>query len=1042
MTNRKTTPTPFNKKLVLNQYILSLFDVKDFRRLASYIDNLRFEEISEDKVSQFCQHLPNAFGSNAVIDVDTLRQYDANITAHTKKMKNSEGAPIKWKYFQYLALLFTEIYLDRYFNHREELIVALNAYLPRINNNLPPKEQLSEFTEDDLRRIAFWSATGSGKTLIMHMNIRQMQHYLKKEKREGDFNRILLVTPNAGLSKQHLKEMEYSGIEAAIFSKNIAPMLKDEVIIIEITKFEGKDGKETVSVDSFEQNNFVLIDEGHRGSSGDKWSEHRRKLAKKGFAIEYSATLGQAAANKNKPEIAKSYAKSILFDYSYQHFYRDGYGKDCRIFNLRESQDDEMQELYLTAYMLSFYQQKKLFADDKARAQEFNIESPLCVFVGNSVNATKTQRDREMSDVLNILLFLSQLTSPNNKSTVIKRIEQIVNGTSPLMKATRAHIFNNAFTHLIGVAPTEIYNDMLQKVFNASTGAALHIDELKGADGEIALSLGTNNKDFGVINVGEANKFCNLCDKQEELVVSSRNFTGSLFQNINTPNSNLHMLIGSKRFSEGWNSWRVSTMGMMNVGKSEGSQVIQLFGRGVRLRGYNRCLKRHTFVQHDYNPSKNDKLAVLETLNIFGVDADYMDQFKEYLKNEGVPTGAMVEISVPAIKQLKNKNLKIIKIPKGLDYQKKGGRLILAPPPEDLKFSKVTLDYYPQIQFEAAADLNDESPPTDKDTAWLSEQHLSMLNYDELYFDLQEFKKERGWYNLVISKNAVKSILRDESWYELLISKERLAFTNYEQVNMWQDIASTLMKKYCERFYQISRSEWEAPHREYKLLQEDDANFIKEHKFVVEESHKGLIKHIKGLRDTIKTRKTNLPTENIEFDASVAIFFNRHLYQPLIESGNKNLRVQPVALNEDEGKFIERLKLYLQGEDLAGKELYLLRNQTKGKGVGFFEAGNFYPDFILWLVEGNMQRIAFIDPKGLRMLDSSDPRLHFHSEIKAIEAQMADKDVKLYSFIISVNKYSDINKRYEWSKAKFNDKNILFQDDSNYIEDMMNKIMV
>ena len=64
-----------------------------------------------------------------------------------------------------------------------------------------------------------------------------------------------------------------------------------------------------------------------------------------------------------------------------------------------------------------------------------------------------------------------------------------------------------------------------------------------------------------------------------------REFSGSLFHEINKPHSTVNLLIGSKKFTEGWNSWRVSTMGLMNVGKTEGSQIIQLFGRGVRLKG-------------------------------------------------------------------------------------------------------------------------------------------------------------------------------------------------------------------------------------------------------------------------------------------------------------------------------------------------------------------------------------------------------------------------------------------------------------------------
>jgi hypothetical protein len=54
----------------------------------------------------------------------------------------------------------------------------------------------------------------------------------------------------------------------------------------------------------------------------------------------------------------------------------------------------------------------------------------------------------------------------------------------------------------------------------------------------------------------------------------------------------VNLLIGTKKSADGWNSYRVSTMGLMNVGATEGSQIIQLFGRSVRLMGYGRSPKR------------------------------------------------------------------------------------------------------------------------------------------------------------------------------------------------------------------------------------------------------------------------------------------------------------------------------------------------------------------------------------------------------------------------------------------------------------------
>ena len=98
-------------------------------------------------------------------------------------------------------------------------------------------------------------------------------------------------------------------------------------------------------------------------------------------------------------------------------------------------------------------------------------------------------------------------------------------------------------------------------------------------------------------------------------------------------NSPVNIVIGARKFAAGWNSWRVSTMGLMHVGSGEGPQIIQMFGRGVRLKGRGMSLKRHTALDGE-NPQDSDQLTLLETLNIFGLKANYMDKFKEYLQQQ------------------------------------------------------------------------------------------------------------------------------------------------------------------------------------------------------------------------------------------------------------------------------------------------------------------------------------------------------------------------------------------------------------------------
>src|SRR5207237_2189860 len=162
------------------------------------------------------------------------------------------------------------IYLDRYFRDAGALLTRLNAFLADFNTGLPEADQINAFEEGDLNKLAFWQATGSGKTLQMHVNVLQYRHYLALHGRERELNRIILLTPNEGLSKQHLDEFELSRIEAELFSREGRGLFAGRSVeIIDVHKLKEEMGEKTVAIDAFEGNNLVLVDEGHRGASGE-----------------------------------------------------------------------------------------------------------------------------------------------------------------------------------------------------------------------------------------------------------------------------------------------------------------------------------------------------------------------------------------------------------------------------------------------------------------------------------------------------------------------------------------------------------------------------------------------------------------------------------------------------------------------------------------------------------------------------------------------------------------------------------------------------
>ena len=108
------------------------------------------------------------------VSLADLAQYDAHIRTHLTAMNKGRLRPITLRYFQYLAALYTEIFLDWCFNRQGALLRSLNDLVKRRNVKRSAREaRETEFAEADLRKLAFWMATGSGKTLIMHLNYRQ-----------------------------------------------------------------------------------------------------------------------------------------------------------------------------------------------------------------------------------------------------------------------------------------------------------------------------------------------------------------------------------------------------------------------------------------------------------------------------------------------------------------------------------------------------------------------------------------------------------------------------------------------------------------------------------------------------------------------------------------------------------------------------------------------------------------------------------------------------------------------------------------------------
>ena len=1089
MAKKDVLQASFDDQLVLFHYFLHELRIDSLSDLSEKLNSTEYEGVTESGNTYFCDYIARISKmKGAAVTPEKLRLYDENICRHTHQIGEKRGG-ICWKYFQYVALLFTEMYLDRYFSNAEAFCADLNAWLEEMKTKSLELIDVQPYTVDKLNKLAFMCATGSGKTLIMHTNILQFLHYFKRARRLNSklsINKVIVLAPNEGMSRQHLEELALSSIPAVMFEKDCGfATRRDDVIVIDINKLKEEGRVKTVSVDSFEQNNLVLVDEGHRGLSGDVWYDYRTRLSAEGFAFEYSATFKQALnANatgntqkaKDERTLMEEYGKSIIIDYSYKYFYNDGYGKDYRIYNLQKSIVEDQQHLYLVGCLLSFYQQMKVFETKSDELQEFHIEKPLLVFVGNRVtapvkNRNLTQAEKDLlTDVEEVLIFLNTFLKDRTKT--IESIRAVLNEDTGLSDASGRDLFYGDFHALQDIFgndidPAVVFADILHIVFNTDGNAdepRLRLENIRQVPGEIGLKVGEYGDYFGVINIGDTSGLLKNCE-QKGIIVSIEEFVSeSLFHSINAPDSNIKMLIGSRKFTEGWNSWRVSTMGLINFAKGEGSQAIQLFGRGVRLKGYEGCLKRSRKLDAGVRPPKH--IELLETLTIFGVKAQYMEDFKSYLEQEGTATNETVRKFrlrvISRFNEAAGKKLHVIKLRDGANFKQQARRLILdTPNPEFLKYlikSKTILDCRSKIQsIDSTFSFKIEAMPEEH---VLPSEVLPLLDMQRIFEELQQYKSEKRYCNISIVADKLLDILQTDGWYVLLIPKHHLKINTLAKLEAATDYAIMALKSYMDKFFKYEKARWEAPMLEYALLDADDSNFVDEYTITYVQQH-SQDTTADELETFISETSTVLQANNgldvykkSSFHGRMVMFdFKSHLYAPLIclEKSNLEIQVSPVALNSGEMIFVDYLKEYVEshGTELEGKSLYLLRNKSK-VGMGFFEAGNFYPDYILWIDTEDKQYISFIDPKGLQHIRPDDPKVEFYKTIKELQARLVPtakgKTVILNSFIMSTTRSSDL--RLWWStpevdadRAYREARNVYTLDNSECVESMIEKIL-
>jgi hypothetical protein len=452
----------------------------------------------------------------------------------------------------------------------------------------------------------------------------------------------------------------------------------------------------------------------------------------------------------------------------------------------------------------------------------------------------------------------------------------------------------------------------------------------------------------------------------------------------------------------------------------------------------------------------SNEIRYLETLNIYSINADYLEKFLNAIREEDV-------------------EFETIEIPIELQHEEKWKELTILDQDESKKFEEevlkleyddkilFTIDLMPRVSIyeskerkEEGGDVvgikADELKPQTEPTIFPQDK-IELLNWDKIFQEIYEWKLSKRYWNLVINKDVVKNLLTSTN-FKLRVPTDIFAMKDKKDIEKLEEIALLIIKKYIEKFYEKAAKKFQTDHLRYVTVENKKEQLLfpfeskQKYEIQINKSNTNLIEQIKKL---IKNLDILCKQETEELPR---VYMGELLFLPILVKSEKIDKITPEGLVESEVKFIKDLKNYLEEAKktkFKNYEIYILRNFPKS-GQGFrLEWSQFFPDFILWVKEVNNtdQTIVFIEPHGLVHADiDRDQKIKFaSSEIKEIERKLSgvgQKNIKLECFLLSATKYEDLRfgKKDFPSKEEIENKNILFLDDPDWPEKLFKKIGV
>ncbi|WRA20168.1 DEAD/DEAH box helicase family protein [Helicobacter pylori] len=782
--------------------------------------------------------------------------------------------------------------------------------------------------ENFINRLAFYMATGSGKTIVIIklvelLSVAMGMGLIPKKN-------IMFFSANENLIKQFEKEIEKYN-RGKDFSKQIdfknlksvtnkdfhrAPKDFFEKIALFYYRADLMNDEESkenlLNYKDYWDNgeNYVILDEAHKGNK----SESKRQaifslLSLKGFLFNFSATFTE-----------ESDLITSVYNLSVGEWVKLGYGKESVLLKknnlnaFKELKDlnDREKEIALLKALLLLGMQKRY-------KTEGYFHDPLMLVFTHSVNV-------ENSDAEIFFKTLARVIENDDESDFLKAKEDLseeIKDPEFLFsdgkdKDYKVKVFKEGLKSMD-------FKGLKEEVFYANSG---HIEVIINPKNnqEIAFKLNTSDKVFCLIKIGDITEW--ICEKLKSVKVVSKNLSfkeESYFSQIDK--SSINILVGSRTFETGWDSTRPSVILFLNIGLDDDAKklVKQSFGRGVRIESVKNQRQRLAYLEID--EAIKDRLkpnaAMLETLFVIATKSESVKAILDLKEESSDPSWCEVELEKTPIEHA-------LFVP---CYQEKSIK---------------------------ATDL----------------QSGSFKMSEKNFKDLKEY------FHLMSEKHFIlKHEIYNPKDYELL--KDLIQTKRFEIELNWHykdldDLISILKK----RLYLNQK----VPKDEFNALDDEKIVHFKRVKVRADKKEK-LIQTIQEVKEYAPLDKETLRTkiaqgeidiDNIDkhkqdrtfkVDEAELLKLKEHYYTPLIKAKNCDW-LKHVVKVKSESDFLEELLKITETlqENYDFWAFSKIDEHLDNLFIPYIDNGaterKFFPDFIFWLEKGGTQIICFIDPKG------------------------------------------------------------------------------